>query len=354
MVCSPASELAFSQTREDPEIELQVIERLAAKTHRPLRVLLIASGGCTALSLLVHPAIGAIEAVDVNPAQLHLVELRRQALLHLSLAAQLQLIGADFSVSEAERLQLYQQLRSHLPTSSQTFWDNRQPEIAFGVNRVGRFEQLFRELAKAFHRLGLDPLAAPESAINHPQWSKTFERVFERQKLAKTFGEAAVNYSMDRSFGEHFADVFAQALQRFHPQQNYFLSQVWRDTYSERPLYLQADAQAIIRQNCARLHLHLGVFSEKLLQLAESEKFDLIQFSNISDWMPLADLHVMLALGVQCLHPGGALLGRRLNGDHFLAEVMAEHLSVDEVLCDRLLKLDRSFFYREVVVGFCL
>ncbi|NES93784.1 MAG: DUF3419 family protein [Desertifilum sp. SIO1I2] len=355
MICSPASEIAFSQTREDPNIELQIIEQLATNIGHSLRVLLIASGGCTALSLLVHPAIASIEAVDLNPAQLHLVELRRQALLHLDLNAQLQFIGADLAGDESERLRLYQQLRSHLPTPTQAFWDNRQSQIAFGVNRVGRFEQLFHELSEQFNQLGLDPIENPEIAVNHPQWSAIFEKVFERQKLTRTFGEAAVNYSMDRSFGEHFADVFALALQRFSPQDNYFLTQVWRDSYSDnsKPLYLQAEAQEIIRQQgCHRLHLHQGLFVEQMLKLAQLGKFDLIQFSNISDWMPLPDLHKMLANAFQCLNPGGALLGRRLNGDRHLATVMAEHLEVDDSLSTQLLKLDRSFFYREVVVGF--
>lgn len=354
MICSPPSEIAFSQTREDPKIELQIIEQLATNLGHPLRVLLIASGGCTALSLLVHPAIASIEAVDLNPAQLHLVELRRQALLHLDLKAQLQFIGADLTGGEPERLRLYQQLRSYLPTPTQAFWDNRRSQIAFGVNRVGRFEQLFRELSEEFKQLGLDPIATPEIAVNHPQWFAIFEMVFERQKLARTFGEAAVNYSMDRSFGEHFADVFALALQRFNPKQNYFLTQVWQESYIERPLYLQAEAQVTIRQECDRLHLHQGLFVEQMPKLAQLGKFDLIQFSNISDWMPLPDLHQMLINAVQCLNPGGALLGRRLNGDHHLATVMAEHLEVDNSLSAQLLKLDRSFFYREVVVGFHL
>ncbi|MEP0833324.1 hypothetical protein NDI48_19330 [Microcoleus sp. AS-A8] len=89
-------------------------------------------------------------------------------------------------------------------------------------------------------------------------------------------------------------------------------------------------------------------------QLAESSPFDLIQFSNISDWMPLSDLHAMLTSAVNSLKPGGALIGRRLNGDHHLASVMADHLQVDESLSRQLLAGDRSFFYREVVVGFRL
>ncbi|MFN5398643.1 MAG: DUF3419 family protein, partial [Pseudanabaena sp.] len=199
----------------------------------------------------------------------------------------------------------------------------------------------------------------PLTAIQHPQWRILFEQVFERERLVQTFGEAAVNYSMDRSFGEHFADVFAQALQRFNPNENYFLTQVWGDRYTDNlagegvPLYLQESAQKNIwALGVERLQLHQGAFIDRLQQLAEVEGFDLIQFSNISDWMPLSDLHQMLTDAIACLKSGGAIIGRRLNGDHHLAAVMAEHIAVDHNLSQELLSSDRSFFYREVVVGF--
>ncbi|MEE3717996.1 DUF3419 family protein [Tumidithrix elongata RA019] len=360
MVCNPkiVSEIAFSQVREDPRIELRVIQELA-KRQQSLRVLLVASGGCTALSLLASPAIAKIEAVDLNPAQLHLVELRRQALLHLSLDEQLRLIGADLSASDRDRLRIYANLRADLPPHTQAFWNARQDQIAFGVNRVGRFEQLFRELAEKFAGIGIDPLKEPLAAIYYPQWRELFEQVFERSKLVQAFGEAAVNYSMDRSFGEHFADVFSQALQRFIPTENYFLTQVWGDRYTTHltgegvPLYLQASAQKDIRAfGAERLQLHQGAFVDRLQQLAAVEGFDLIQFSNISDWMPLDDLHQMLTDAVACLKPRGAIIGRRLNGDLNLAAIMVEHIAVDRGLSQELLGSDRSFFYREVVVGF--
>ncbi len=365
MRCCPPSDIAFSQVREDPNIELQVIDQLIASSSHPLRVLMVASGGCTALSLLSRPGIAHIDAVDPNIAQLHLVELRRQALMGLTLEEQLHLLGGldcrNLEESGNLNLELYGRVRSHLPDTTRHYWDQHPEQIAFGVNQVGRFEQLFRELSTQFAAIGLNPLDDPLTAIQHPQWSAIFNTVFERHKLIKTFGEAAVNYSMDRSFGDHFADVFANALTRFIPNENYFLTQVWSDRYTTGtkgvPPYLQSSAQEIIRAlDVNRLKLHHGTFTDTLVHLANvdqpANQFDLIQFSNISDWMPIQELHSMMRLMVNCLAPGGAIIGRRLNGDHQLASIMAEHLTVDKSLSQRLLEGDRSFFYREVVVGF--
>lgn len=362
MICSPPSDITFSQVREDPAIELQVIQRLHKSQGRPLRVFMVASGGCTALSLLGNPAIAHIDAVDANLAQLHLVELRRQTVATLPLQEQFHLLGVEQlpitdEVTLPDRLMLYDNVRSHLSEAARLYWDTHIDQLAFGVNQVGRFEQLFRELSAQFAAIGLNPLERPADAIAHPQWCPIFETVFERHKLANTFGEAAVNYSMDRSFGEHFADVFAQALTRFSPMTNYFLTQVWSDRYAAGskgiPLYLQPTVQQSMRQlGTERLHLHHGFFLNTLLELAKTHRFDLIQFSNISDWMPVPELHCMIESAVQCLKPGGALIGRRLNGDHHLAAIMAKYLTVDQDFSRFLLESDRSFFYQEIVVGF--
>jgi S-adenosylmethionine-diacylglycerol 3-amino-3-carboxypropyl transferase len=349
-----SDDLAFSQVREDWWVEWQVLDRLAvAQPDRPLRVLLVASGGCTALSLLGHPAIGQIDAIDANPAAIHLVELRKQALLLLSSEELNCLVGSGDRSRQDQRLGLYDRVRSSLPTSSQVFWDQRRDQISAGVNQVGRFEQLFRELATRFAEAGLSPLEDPDAAIASPQWQPIFDAVFERQKLIDTFGPAAVNYSMDRSFGEHFGAVFAQAMQRFEPTETYFLTQIWADRYIKHfdggPLYLQAAAQEIMRPRLSQLRLHLGEFIEQLAQL--TEPYDLIQFSNLSDWMPLPALNAMLQTIQAHLRPGGATIGRRLNGDHHLTDVMAAHFNVDRPFSQKLQTDDRSFFYSEVVVG---
>ena len=180
LIYSPPSDLAFAQVREDYTVEMRVIERLAQAQNRPLRLLLVASGGCTALSLLTMPAVAEIEAVDANLAQIHLVELRRQALLNLSIAEQLDLIGVNLTVSESARINLYNQIADQLPTATRNYWDNRSSEIAFGVNRVGRFEQLFRELSARFTEAGLDPIREADLAIQDDRWQSIFEDVFDR------------------------------------------------------------------------------------------------------------------------------------------------------------------------------
>ncbi len=342
---SPPTELFFSQVREDPLVDLAVVEGLG----RPARVLVVASGGCTVLGLLGHEAVAHVRAVDPNPAQLHLVALRLATALHLSLSEGEALLG----LADGDRAALYDRLRPHLPPDTRAWWDARPDQVAWGLNRVGRFEALFRELAAEVRAAtGLDPLEAPIEAAAHPAWRPAFERVFERERLSRIFGPAAVDYSMDRSFGEHFAAVFAQAAARFQPAENHFWQQVWGDDYGPssagRPPAFTPEGHAALRHRSADdLTLQLARFEEALAH----GPYDLIQTSNISDWMPVPDLLALLDRVAEALAPGGAWLGRRLNGDHDLQALAAARFDVDPDLCASLWARDRSFFYREVVVG---
>lgn len=318
----PRSEVFFSQVREDPLIELRVLEDLG----RPeARVLLIASGGDTALSLLTRP-VGEVHALDPNPAQLHLVRFK---------AAASRLPPEDRDVvlglAEGDRLGLYRALE--LPEEARAFWDARLEEVAFGVNRVGRFEALFRRLAEALRTQG---------------WDAAFAEVFDRDALRAVFGPAAVDYSMDRGFDEHFKVALWVAMATWQRADNYFLDQVMLDRYglacAGRPPWMLEPL------DLSRLRLHLGRFDEVLERLEGD--FDLVHTSNISDWMPVPELSAMIERVAERLTPGGALVARRLNGDHDLAAVVGRHLRVDEARSAREHLHDRSFFYSEVVVAY--
>jgi len=337
MPCCPPSELAFSQVREDPLVEWGALKAVARQTNRPLRVFLLGSGGETALTLLAHPQVATVEVVDQSDAQLALVALRQAAAQHLSLAEQRALLGVTPC---ADRATHYRSLRPHLPVPVRAHWDARPEQIAYGLHRVGRFEELFRELGRAFQAANVHPRRDAGS----PAWRHAFAVVFEREKLARTFSRAAVDFSMDRGFDDHFAAVFEAAIARWGPGDNPFLDQVLTDTYaSTLPPYLQADWQAQLRvHGLDRLRFHHGSCWDVLRQLPGT--FDVIQTSNISDWIPVPALRDLLGEVAHRLRPGGKWVGRRLNGDHDLAQVASAHFDVQPVS-------DRAFFYSQVLVG---
>lgn len=351
----PETDLYYAQVHEDPLLELRVIGRLLERGERPLRVALVASGGCTALTLLGHPAVSELEAIDANPAQLHLTALKRQLLLTLPLDQQLTLLGALAGGSDQERLALYESCRAGLGGPTRDYWDAHRAAIAYGLNRAGRFEQLLRGLADELAAHGLDPLLHPRDVVLDPRFREAFERAFEPARLEAAFGAEAVRHSRATRFSDHFAEAFSRAMWRFLPEENYFLHQAWAGVYApsrrQMPPYLQQDTQAVIRQlGAERMRLHAGDFANTLAGLAGP--FDLVVTSNITDWMPPSGLHGLVDAVRRQLAPGGALLARRLIGDHGLEAVVSEHLAVESTLSRELWLADRSFLYSEVVVAF--
>ena len=65
----------FAVVREDPKIEAELV-----CLHQVSEVLLIASGGCTALTLQALFPDLRLTLLDLNPAQLELIKKKRQAL----------------------------------------------------------------------------------------------------------------------------------------------------------------------------------------------------------------------------------------------------------------------------------
>lgn len=338
------SHLNTAVLREDPLVELAVLERLG----RPLRVLAVASSGCTALSLLTSPYATAIDAVDPNPAQLHLVALKREALVRLSRDDQLRLLGAR---EGSEPGRLYQDLRDFLPPDTRAHWDARPAEIAAGLVRAGKQEALLRELAEAFERRGLDPVGRPAEALTDKAWPAIFEEAFGRAKLAAALGPEAVAFSPD-SLAEHYARTYAQAMLRYAPQDNYFLHLAFLGTYpldeEALPPYLQREGQgAILRNGPRRLNLQLGRLEDKL-----DRPYDLILASSVGDRMPRDTLRQLIAHAAASLTPGGALVMRRLAGDYDLGAELADELAYDEAFSQQLRERDRSFSHREIGVAF--
>lgn len=104
------------------------------------RVLCVTGSGARVLDLLVaEPA--EIVAVDINPAQTHLLALKLAAMQTLSYEEYVGFIGL---VPWADRGALYPQMRPLLPRAAQQFWDKQSGAISAGILYCGRWERFLR------------------------------------------------------------------------------------------------------------------------------------------------------------------------------------------------------------------
>ena len=106
--------IRYSQVWEDASILCEGLD-----INGEDNVLSIGSAGCNAFVMLIAGAKSVV-AVDLNPAQIALINLKKQAILQYSLDEYRSLVGVS---KEHNPIELYNNLRDKLSESVQLFWD---------------------------------------------------------------------------------------------------------------------------------------------------------------------------------------------------------------------------------------
>jgi S-adenosylmethionine-diacylglycerol 3-amino-3-carboxypropyl transferase len=158
-------------------------------------VLMICSAGCNVLNALLHGP-RRIVALDVNPAQTALLELKLAAIRGLEHAQLLELIGVRES---SERLALYERVRRSLSAGARGWWDDHTPVIEQGIEQSGRLERYVATF-RTEHLLRLVDRSAVEriftlrraarskhleDEILTPELLRAFREYFTREALAE-------------------------------------------------------------------------------------------------------------------------------------------------------------------------
>jgi S-adenosylmethionine-diacylglycerol 3-amino-3-carboxypropyl transferase len=296
----------FAVVREDPALEADLIERFGVQS-----AVLVASGGCTALTLAQRFPDLRIAAFDGNPAQL--AHCRRK---------QVETDLARLNVGTAD------------PS---------------GLNQCGAFEGLFRLLRQVLVEFVTTPedierffegeRALSQAWTRHPYWSTAFELAFSDPLLLTMFGPAAIQHAAPGSYPGYFRAVFEQGLARPQAHRNPFLQHVLLGAYRS------ADAPAYIGRVTRPIEWIQGDL------LAAPTDAGLYALSNIFDWSDDA----LVAQWAEHLkahtRPGTIVLLRQLNNTRNLRRFFAPHFAFDDGLGRRLLAADRSLFYNRIEVG---
>jgi S-adenosylmethionine-diacylglycerol 3-amino-3-carboxypropyl transferase len=308
--------LKFAVVREDHELEAHVIRTFGVR-----RALIVASGGCTALSLLAeHPEL-EVTAFDLNPRQLE--QVRDKA--------------AAAALGELARL-------------------NVGDPDEHGLNQSGEFEGLFRtlrqmllgfvttegELERFFHGDAATRAELATAWTTHRFWPGCFAACFSDGLLHAMFGPAATQHAAPGSYPGYFRELFERGLRRDDAAHNPFLQHVLLGTY--RP----DDAPAYTRDRRGRMpQLILG----GLEAVAELERFDLFSLSNVFDWSDDALVADWASRIKRAARPGSVVLLRQLNNTRDLRRHFAPELVFDDALGVALQARDRSLFYNRIEVG---
>jgi S-adenosylmethionine-diacylglycerol 3-amino-3-carboxypropyl transferase len=349
--------LFFAQVREDPRAEIAALRPSAGET-----LVVVSSGGCTALSLLAAGA-GHVVAVDLNRTQNHLVELKAAA-CRLGARDAIAFLGARPSTTRAAT---YAALRDSLSPPARRYWDARPRQIGAGVLGAGVSEQFIGAVVAALilavhprsrveRLLGCRTLAEQRTLFVREwdtwRWRALFTLLCNRLVLRNTYPSQFFAHVENPSFALHFRRCAEHALTELPAASNYFLHQMLTGSYPTDepdgvPPYLSAEGAEAVAVNGDRLDLIDGGMTEYLRSRPAASVHG-FALSNICEWMTPAEIDALLREVVRTAAPGARLVYRNFV-DWTELPAWCERVVPDEVLGARLSREDRSVVQRRVV-----
>lgn len=344
--------LAFAQVREDALLDLEVVAGLGGAA----RVLMVASGGCTAAALAASGRVAKLLLVDPNPAQIALTRLKLRMLQAAEPRHRGALLGHE-SMSLRERRDELAAGLSELGLQADALGPVHVV-AKLGPDYSGRYERVFAELAReltpfakelesllrlrgtAAQAAGVAPRTLLGEALD-----AAFDRVLALPNLVRLFGERATGNSAG-SFSRHFMGRTRLALATFPAADNPYLWQMLLNRYPPEVAspWLYGPKLGALPE----IDWTVGQMSPTLDSVRES--FDFVHLSNILDWLPPEDARETLTRAASILRPGGVVLVRQLNSNLEIPALCPE-FDWDFDGAKDLHARDRSFFYRALHLG---
>lgn len=185
--------IVYNQCWEDPRLD-----RVALQLTPQDRVVVITSAGCNALDYALAGA-GHVHAVDMNPRQNALLELKLAAAKHLDYEQFFQMFGRG-KVPHWKTFYA-QHLRSHLQPEVRAFWD-RKGDMFSGLGRRKSF--YFRGTSGTFAwmvNVYADRIAKLRDSINALLSADSVEQqrdIFQQYKLSQRLWRPMIKFAMRR------------------------------------------------------------------------------------------------------------------------------------------------------------
>lgn len=256
--------ISFYYTRENFQPEQKAIIHVAdPMSKQRVSVLMIASGG---EHLINHLSLGIpfdIDAIDMNKHQIELCKLKIDKLLN------------DEDISNKDD------------------------------NYSGKFEKVFL-LLREYMGHYTSMVDVDERANQKLKFA--VDIIFSNKNLSLVFGERATQYTKE-SFSEHFFHVFKTML--FHKDLSNSLNILRGDDliYSRK---LREDFKTNFNKHS------INWINNSFESLPVDKKYDIINISNIGDWMPIEDYRMLLSNLFSHINNNGVLIARKLLGDYDL------------------------------------
>ena len=331
-------------------------------------VLMIASAGCNVLNLLLSEP-RRIVAIDLNPAQTAVLELKLAGCRVLDRAAYLELLG----VVRGDGVARYEQVRPLLPPSVRAWWDSNTATLASGVERAGRLDRFIAEfqrdhLARIHPPSLLDRLFAMrdqesrrrlvDDELYTPEFVAAFLAYFSRDALAERGRHPAqFRYVEEMDVGRWFLDRLRWVCTALPVRGNFHLERFLRGDLCEPrwlPPYLEPAGFARLRSLVDRVEVVTGDL-ESYVTSREAASLAKAGLSDVFEYMSPEGAGGLFAALASALRPGGRIAYWNLFVPRESPITLRDRIRPLPLLSRALSRRDRAWFYGafhvEEVVG---
>jgi len=354
--------LFFAQVREDPLLEIEALAPL-----EDARIVVVSSGGCTALSLLASGAAHVV-AVDLNSTQNHLIELKAAALRWLTMPEILSFFGVARGAPR-RRVRTYRRIRALLTDRAAAFWDTHEEVLGRGALACGVSEQFIGAVVKVVRLfvhgprkierlLAMQSLEAQreyfEQEWNTRRWRLLFPLMINRWTFSRALEPEFFREVENPSFARHFRALLEHALCDIPVRSNYFLHQMLLGTYPTRvpggiPPYLERTGREILRSRLDCLELVDGGY-EEYLATGEDSSVDALAISNICEWLDAAGIDRLFEQIVRVAKPGARFCFRNFVGHTEIPLRFRDVITEDVEAGRRAIARDRSCLQARIAI----
>lgn len=350
------STIRYAQCWEDADILLEGLD------VKPGAVCLsIASAGDNSLALLARQPERVV-ALDLNPVQLHCLELRVAAYRELSHELLLELMGSRAS---SRREELYRRCRNQLSPEARNFWDASSGAIRKGIGGVGKFEHYF----EIFRRWVL-PLVHSQSTVaallaggdrvkriefyndcwDTRRWRLMFKIFFSRRLMGRLGRDPDFFRYVQGSVAERILERARHAFTELNSAENPYLHWILTGRHGVAlPFALRPENFDAIRDGLDRLEWHCASI-EDFLARERGTRFDAFNLSDIFEYMSEENSGILLERLADVGRSGARLAYWNMLAPRRRPARLAHRLRPLDDLAAQLFHLDKAFFYSAFVV----
>ena len=361
--------LVYAQIWEDPEVDLAALELGPTS-----RLVTIASGGCNVMSYLTADPMD-VQAVDLNPAHVALLELKLAAARNLP---HYEAFRAFFAEADtANNLRLYDRfVAPHLAAEIREFWGKRDlagrrrismfSRNLYGHGLLGRTIQLGHVVCRLHGKRPQRMLDARSMAEQRQLFEAELAPVFESRFVRKLADLPAAYFglgippaqfdALKADAGGDLATLLRSRVERlacdFPIQENWFAWQAFGRRYPGQglglPPYLRPENFAELRERVTRVAIEQITFTGFLCR-QDAGIIDAYVLLDAQDWMSRTKIAALWAEITRTARPGARVIFRTAGEETPLPQMLpAEILALwcyEDERSRELHARDRSAIY---------